>query len=107
MKTTDLSRIMSEAWRLFKVTGEAFAECLKKAWQLFKLAKAMRKGIAKFYFQKIDGSIRQAFGTLKEDVIADKIKGTERKSNVLLFTYWDTEKEAFRSFKRMNIISIA
>jgi hypothetical protein len=97
---------MSEAWRLFKVTGEAFAECLRKAWQLYKLSKAMKSGIVQFFFRKVNGEARQAFGSLEEKYF-DEIKGTERKKNDLLFTYWDTEKEAFRSFKKMNIISIA
>lgn len=105
MKTTDLSRLMSEAWRLFKVTGEAFAECLKKAWQLYKLAKAMKNSIVEFYFKKVDGTTRQAFGTLRDD-LKGEIKGVERKKNDLLFTYWDTEKEAYRSFKKFNIYNI-
>ena len=54
------------------------------------------------------GEIRQAFGTMKDEVIADKIKGNDtRRKNDDLFTYWDCEKEAFRSFKKFNLVKIA
>lgn len=46
--------------------------------------------------------------TMKDDVIADKIKGNDtRKKNDDLLTYWDTEKEAFRSFKKFNLVKMA
>ncbi len=106
MKTSDLSKLMTEAWRLFRVTGESFRECLKKAWRLYKLKAAMKSRIVQFYYRKIDGSVRQAFGTLNEKYLPES-KGTDRKKNELLFTYWDTEKQSYRSFKTMNLVSIS
>lgn len=103
-----MKEIMSNAWRMFKVTGESFAECLKRAWQVYKLAKAMKTKTVQFFYQKVSGEIRQAFGTMKDEVIADKIKGSDtHKKNEDLFTYWDTEKKAFRSFKKFNLVKIA
>lgn len=111
MSTTfknSMREVMSTAWRFFKVTGESFADCLKRAWQVYKLAKEMKKRTVQFFYQKVNGDIRQSFGTMRDEVIADKIKGNDtRKKNDDLFTYWDCEKEAFRSFKKFNLIKIA
>ena len=102
-----MKEVMSMAWRFFKVTGENFADCLKKAWQVCKLAKEMKKRTVQFFYQKVSGEIRQAFGTLRDEVIADNVKGTGRKPNENLFTYFDCEKNEFRSFKKFNLIKIA
>ena len=45
MSTTfkkQMREVMNDAWRLFRVTGETFAECLKKAWILLKLKIQMK-----------------------------------------------------------------
>ena len=34
---------MKYAWQLFKATQQAWRICMIKAWQLYRLAKAMRK----------------------------------------------------------------
>jgi len=105
MKKENLRKIMLQAWQIFRATGKHFSECLKKAWLLFKLRVKMQTQIVEFFYQKIDGSIRQAFGTLKESVFAN-VKGAERKSNEFTFTYYDTEKGEFRAFKTYNLVSI-
>lgn len=61
-----LSEIMSLAWQFVRKNGYTLSEALKKAWLNIKLKAAMRQKIVKFYYQKVDGSIREAFGTLKE-----------------------------------------
>ena len=102
-----MKEVMSEAWRMFRITGESFAECLKKSWLLLKLKMQMKKRTVQFFYQKVSGAVRQAFGTLEESVISDSVKGTGRKPNDNLFTYFDKEKNEFRSFKKFNIIKIA
>ncbi|MCD7923679.1 MAG: SH3 beta-barrel fold-containing protein [Bacteroides sp.] len=68
----------------------------------------MKTRTVQFFYQKVNGEVRQAFGTMRDEVIADKIKGNDtRKKNEDLLTYWDTEKESFRSFKKFNLIKIA
>lgn len=82
MSTTfknSMREVMSTAWRFFKVTGESFADCLKRAWQVYKLAKEMKKRTVQFFYQKVNGEIRQAFGTMRDEVIADKIKGSDTR----------------------------
>ena len=110
MSTTfkiQLSNIMSEAWRMFRITGESFAECLKRAWQLAKLAKAMKTKVVQFFYVKAStGELRQAFGTLQSSVIDGLVKGTGRKQNDNLMTYFDCEKQEFRSFKKFNLTKV-
>lgn len=97
---------MNEAWQFFRVTGESFSVCLKKAWANLKLRKAMKKGIVKFYYQKVSGEIREAWGTLSDNYLPET-KGENRKKNEHTQVYFDTEKQAFRSFKKLNLLSIA
>jgi hypothetical protein len=103
----NMREVMKNAHRFFKVTGESFSECLKRAWVVYKLSKAMKVKTVQFFYQKVSGEIRQAFGTMREEVIHDKVKGTGKVKNDDMFTYWDTEKGAFRSFKKFNLIRIA
>lgn len=68
MKTINLSQIMKLAWQFFKQTGESFSECLKKAWANFRLVQKMQSTIVRFYFKKVDGSVREAWGTLSSKI---------------------------------------
>ena len=102
-----MKEVMQTAWRFFKVTGESFSECLKRAWQVYKLSKAMKTKIVQFFYQKVSGEIRQAFGTMKDEIIHDKVKGAGCRKNEDLFNYWDTEAGGWRSFKKFNLIKIA
>ncbi|SDE16024.1 SH3 beta-barrel fold-containing protein [Riemerella columbipharyngis] len=106
MKTQDLKQIMKLAWQFFKQTGIKFSECLKKAWANFKLKRAMQTEIVKFYFQKVNGEIREAWGTLAPNLIPEP-KGTERKPNPTTQVYFDTEKQGFRCFKKFNLVYLA
>lgn len=105
MKRSDLSNIMSEAHRFIKIAGLSMSEALKKAWANFKLKLRMKTCIVKFYFQKIDGSIREAYGTLCEKYLPTvAATGSNRKPNDTTQAYFDTEKQEWRCFKKMNLI---
>ncbi len=109
MKTilrTQLSNVMRQAWMLVKKYGFTMAEAMKQSWAISKLRNAMKKGIVKFLYIKLDGTTRTAWGTLSENLMGET-KGTGRKPNETLVTYWDTEKEAFRSFKVANFVAMA
>lgn len=97
-----LSEVMSKAWYLFRTYGTTFSDALKRAWAWFKLRTQMQAGVVEFWFTKTDGTQRQAFGTLRSDLIGET-KGSERKHYDHLQTYWDTEKQAFRCFKLINL----
>lgn len=66
----------------------------------------MKTRIVKFYFRKVDGSLREAYGTLKETMLP-ATQGTGRKANDTLQTYFDTERQEYRSFKKANLVNIA
>ena len=71
-----------------------------------KLKVQMKKRIVKFYFQKVDGSLREAFGTLSESVIP-QTQSNGRKMNDTCQVYFDTERESWRCFKKANLIKVA
>lgn len=104
MRKSDLSTIMREAHSFIKIAGLSLSEALKKAWANYKLKREMMKGIVKFYFQKVDGSIREAYGTLNEKYLP-ATKGDERKRNNTVQVYFDTEVQEYRCFKKLNLVS--
>ena len=96
---------MTDAKRINEITGRPMAECEKQAQQIAECIKEMNSRIVEFYYMKKDGSKRQAFGTLQPEVIVPLISNApERKPNPDLVTYYDTEAQAFRSFKKVNFI---
>lgn len=105
MKRNVLHDIMSLAWQFVKRNGFTMSEALKVAWANMKLKAAMKQRIVKFYFQKVDGSIREAYGTLKENLIP-ATSGDNRKRNETVQVYFDTEKQEYRCYKKANLISI-
>lgn len=99
------ARVMKYAWQLWRATKQQWRICMIKAWQLYRLARAMRKGVVTFYYQKADGSIRKALGTLK-NLPADATLGGKKvtKPSYKTMAYFDTEKNSFRCFKVENLI---
>ena len=102
----NLREVMKMAWQFVRRNGYSMSDALKCAWANIKLRAAMQNRIVKFYFQKVDGSTREAFGTLKASLLPET-KGTGRKANDTLQTYFDTEKQEYRSFKKANLIKMA
>lgn len=106
MKTEDLKNIMQMAWRFWRTTRQAFAECLKLAWLNFNLKRRMAKEVVRFYFRKVDGSLREAWGTLRCDMVPAISSNDNRKKNDTVQTYFDTEKGEWRCFKRLNLCAV-
>jgi|SRR5690606_5245688 len=79
-----------------------FSEALKYAWKVIKLKMKMGKQVVSFKFRKVDGSIREAVGTLKASMLP-ATKGTG-KSNPNVFTYFDVEKSQYRCAKIESLI---
>ena len=64
MRTREfLHEVMSLAWQFVKRNGYTMSEAMKVAWANLKLKGEMKKKIVKFYFKKVDGSVREAYGT--------------------------------------------
>lgn len=106
MKKNILHEIMTLAWQFVKRNGYTMSEALKCAWANMKLKTAMKQRIVKFYFKKVDGSVREAYGTLKDNLIP-ATSGENRKKNDTIQVYFDTEKQEYRCFKKANLLNIA
>ena len=104
MKTNFRSKVFTRAYEIMKATGKAFAVCLSKAWALYRLTKKLKySDEVCFTYEKKDGSLRRAYGTLKN--VSQFVKGTGRTSTGV-FHYWDLEAVAFRCFKVENLVTI-
>ncbi|ROS81001.1 DUF2693 domain-containing protein [Muribaculaceae bacterium Isolate-039 (Harlan)] len=98
-------RVMKYAWQLWKATKQAWRICMIKAWQLYRLAKAMREGVVTFYYTKADGSIRKAVGTLRNVPAGATLGGKKvTKPSYKTMADVDTERNGFRCFKVENLI---
>lgn len=100
-----LREVMQLCWQFVKRNGFTLSEALKVAWANIKLKAQMKTKIVKFYFKKVDGTLREAYGTLAERLLP-AIQGTGRKANDTIQVYYDTEKEEYRCFKKANLINI-
>lgn len=98
-----LREVFTMAWSFVKQNGFSLSEALKCAWANIKLRAKMHKGIVEFYYKKVDGSMRQAFGTLEASRMPQTSSESKRKPNASVFTYFDTEKNEWRCFKRFNL----
>lgn len=103
MDTSFRSEVFKQAKVIQQATGKTFAVALAKAWQLHRFAGMLRQGVVVFSFERADGSVRKARGTLKGT--GWLIKGTG-KTNYKTFRYFDIDRQAFRSFKVENLIAI-
>lgn len=105
MKKNILKEIMKLAWQFVKRNGYSMSEALRCAWANMKLKTAMKQRIVKFYFQKVDGTIREAYGTLNERLMP-AITGTDKRAkNDTVQVFFDTEKQEFRCFKKANLVT--
>lgn len=99
-------KVLDDAKRINEITGRPMDVCKQQAQQIAECVKAMKSRIVEFFFMKKDGTVRQAFGTLQDDVILPLIKdATNREPNPELVTYFDTVKHQFRSFRKENFKS--
>lgn len=74
------------------------------------LREEMLARVVEFDFLKKDGSIRHAFGTICPDFLPQvENDGNPKKApaapNYGCFRYYDTEKQAWRAFSVVNLVS--
>lgn len=106
MKST-MKEVMLLAWQFVRKNGYTMSDALKVAWANIKLRAQMKSRIVKFYFQKVDGTLREAWGTLNEKLVPATSGNDKRAKNETIQVYYDSEKQSWRSFKRANLIQIA
>lgn len=80
-----------------------------------KIVTQMHAGVAHFTFKKKDGTIREAYGTLKRETL-EKILGPQEEqttptepvpnSDQTLQKYFDLEAMAFRSYTIANLVTL-
>ena len=98
------SKVFKRAYKIMQATGKAFAVCLSKAWALYRLAKKMRLNKeVHFTYEKKDGTLRRAIGTLKN--VSEFVKGTG-KTSVGVVHYFDVEAKWFRCFRAENLVAV-
>jgi hypothetical protein len=72
------------------------------------LKAKLQAGTAHFWFQKVNGEIREAWGTTNHPLMANKIIGTGYSGEqVNTVKYWDVEKGAFRSLRYETLLAVA
>jgi hypothetical protein len=100
-----MKEMMNLAWSMVRRYGYSMSKAMHIAWLNIKLRIALKKNVVEFYFQKVDGSMRQAFGTLKDNMIP-QTQGTKKTVDTCQ-VYFDTEKQEWRCFKKCNLVKIA
>ena len=105
-RKSTLANIMRMAWMFVKRNCFTMAEALKVAWLNAKGTKAMRTGIVQFFFMKVDGTLRQAFGTLDPHRLPET-QGSGRRPADTVQVYYDTEKQEYLYFKKCNLYKMA
>lgn len=102
MKSTFRTKVFKVAHEMKKATGKCFAICLLKSWELYRLTKEMKNGVVSFAYEKADGTLRKAKGTLKD--VQSLVKGTG-KDNYKTVKYFDVEASGFRCFRIDSFIT--
>lgn len=105
-RKSTLRNVMSLAWQFVKRNGLSLSEALTIAWRNIKLRAAMSSRIVRFYFRKVDGTIREAYGTLAERLTPTTSGTSTRRTNDTVQTYFDTEKQEWRCFKKANLYAL-
>jgi len=108
MEKSELKAVMATAWAVRKSENLTMSEALKQAWKSFKLKMKMKTDVVRFTFRKVDGTIREAVGTLMDSVLSSYERKTtgERTTNYSLQTYWDMEKQQFRCYKVSGLLLV-
>ena len=102
----ETNAVEKDAKRIHEVTGRPMAECEEQAKQIAECVREMCDRVVEFFYLKKDGTTRQAFGTLQQEVVIAHVTSQSNKEpNHNLVTYFDTEAQAWRSFKKVNFKS--
>lgn len=72
-----------------------------------RFRELLRKGEVNFSYKKIDGTIREARGTLDFNMIPEESHpiGTGKATSDSTISYFDLDKNAWRSLRTDNLIS--
>lgn len=68
------------------------------------LVKKLAEGEVSFKFRKTDGSVREARGTLNNNLIPED-KRSDIKTDGPSVTYWDMDRAGWRAFRKDSIVA--
>lgn len=78
-----------------------------KSLQVSLLLEKLHNGIAHFEFiKKSTGELREAWGTLANNLVSAKVKGCQRRNNPNCICYFDVERGEFRSLLVSNLVKV-
>ena len=103
------SKIMRLAWSIVRETRMSISYGLKVAWRNFKLQTAMKTEVVKFVYMKVSGGIREARGTLCGQFVPGGFSmdyKSKKKPNEDVLCYFDMDRNAWRSFRKSNLVSM-
>ena len=121
MKIKNQRRELTCCLANFLVNKRGFdrSKAFKCAHAIYRLTNELAKGLLEFSYMKDDGTLRHARGTLCDGVSdrfdewkrkqAEKPKDKKAKSKTKpreIITYWDLDKEGFRSFRADRLIEV-
>lgn len=102
------SKVFSLAWSIKKQNSFlSFSYCLKQAWSIVKLQSSLRTNVVTFEFQKNDGEVRRAVGTLDTTRFDYSRKTDTSRELPNVIKYFDLEKNAWRSFRAERFLKAA
>ena len=78
-----------------------------KSLQVSLLLEKLHNGIAHFEFiKKSTGELREAWGTLANNLVSAKVKTGQRRTNPNCICYFDVERGEFRSLLASNLVKV-
>lgn len=78
-----------------------------KSLQVSLLLEKLHNGICHFEFvKKSTGELREAWGTLANNLVSAKVKGCQRRNNPNCICYFDVERGEFRSLLASNLVKV-
>ena len=78
-----------------------------KAMMIEQLKEKLANGIAHFIFIKKNGELREAWGTTKSSLVANKINGRgESRESYCTTAFWDCENGGFKSLRWESIVKV-
>lgn len=105
--TSTLSDRTIERANIIAATTGSLETGIEKSIMAERLIDKMKIQVTSFeYIKKSTGELRRAWGSLAENLMSAKVKGSQRRSNPNCICYFDVERGEFRSFLVSNLIKV-